>query len=352
MLTVAAAATVTVPTGAGAAPPAVPRSAVDVLVASGLDRATAVRRLAAQPAQSELAERLTARLGPSRTAGGYLDRVSGALVVTVVDAAGAATVRAAGAEPRTVRHSEADLARVAESVDVPVGGSTAVDPVTDRLVVRTPPGAPTPSGPHPDTVRTVTGPAAVTQALYGGEQIDTSQWTCSAGFMVRRGSTYSLLTAGHCTSGKPAWSRRGHALGPSTRSYFPGNDIGLVTISNPRYWQPKPAVVYRSGTRPVTGAGTVPVGATVCKSGRTSGTTCGTVQAVDVTVRYQEGRVTNLYQTNVCTRPGDSGGPLYTGRSTGLGMVSGGDDSACGAGYASFFQKLRPALSRTGTALL
>lgn len=351
LLAVAAAATLTAAGGAGATPPAVPRAAVDVLVASGLDRATALRRLAAQPDRSALAERLEARLGATRTAGSYLDPATGALVVTVVDPAGAATVRAAGARPRTVEHSRADLTRVADALaaGVPVGGSTGIDPVTDRLVLRTPAGTAVPDG-LAGTVRTETGPAARTQALYGGQQIDTARWTCTAGFTVRRGSTYGLLTAGHCTSGRPAWSRGGHALGPSTRSVFPGSDIGLVRVDDPGYWHPRPAVVYRGGTRAIDTAGTVPVGATVCKTGRTSGTTCGTVRAVDVTVSYAEGPVHGLYQTTVCTRSGDSGGPLYTGR-TGLGLVSGGDDARCGAGYRSYFQPIGPALRRTGTSL-
>ncbi|HEY3505796.1 MAG TPA: S1 family peptidase, partial [Actinocatenispora sp.] len=327
--------------------------AVDVLVASGLDRATAVRRLAAQPGQARLAERLAARLGPRRTAGSYLDPATGALVVTVLDAAGAGTVRAAGARPVVVRHSRADLTAVADTLaaGVPVGGGTGIDPVTDRLVLRLPAGTPERTRAYPHTVRTETGPGAHTQALYGGQQIDTAKWICSAGFMVRHGGTYGLLTAGHCTTGRPRWSRGGHALGPSTRSTFPGNDIGLVRIDDPGYWRPGPAVVYHGGTRAIDAAGTVPVGATVCKTGRTSGTSCGTVTAVDVTIRYAEGRVHGLYQTTACTESGDSGGPLYAGR-TGLGLVSGGDDARCGGGYRSYFQPLRPALSRTGTALL
>ncbi|MGK5557592.1 hypothetical protein ACSNOI_38890 [Actinomadura kijaniata] len=61
--------------------------------------------------QSQVARPLAARLG-ARTAGSYVDRATGRLVVTVTDADAARAVTAAGAEPRTVRRSRADLKKV------------------------------------------------------------------------------------------------------------------------------------------------------------------------------------------------------------------------------------------------
>ena len=75
--------------------------------------------------------------------------------------------------------------------------------------------------------------------------------------------------------------------------------------------------------RDITGAGRVPVGSSACKTGSTTGTTCGTVQAYNVTVNYAEGTVFGMTRTNICTQPGDSGGAMYAG-SLAQGIVSGG----------------------------
>lgn len=44
-------------------------------------------------------------------------------------------------------------------------------------------------------------PGKLTKLLSGGDAIYASGWRCSLGFNVRSGSTYYVLTAGHCTDG-------------------------------------------------------------------------------------------------------------------------------------------------------
>src|SRR4051794_7900704 len=63
---------------------------------------------AARANLSALANRIDRQLG-TRTTGSYLDRETGKFVVDVTDDATARSVRAAGAVPRTVAHSAADL---------------------------------------------------------------------------------------------------------------------------------------------------------------------------------------------------------------------------------------------------
>jgi hypothetical protein len=53
------------------------------------------------------------------------------------------------------------------------------------------------------------------------------------------------------------------------------------------------------------------VGMPVCKDGSTTGWTCGTVTAVNVTVCYPQGCVTGLARTNMYAAPGDGGAPVY-----------------------------------------
>ena len=107
----------------------------------------------------------------------------------------------------------------------------------------------------------------------------------------------------------------------------------------------------RGAFRDITGASRVPVNSSACKTGSTTGTTCGTVQAYNVTVRYAEGTVYGLTRTNICTQPGDSGGAMFAG-SQAQGVTSGGSIGGCGTGFQSFFQPADEALSVYGLTLL
>jgi len=73
------------------------------------------------------------------------------------------------------------------------------------------------------------------------------------------------------------------------------------------------------------------------------------VTAVNASVRYAEGTVSGLIQTNVCAEPGDSGGALYSG-STALGLTSGGSGN-CTTGGTTFFQPVTEALSVYGATI-
>ena len=99
--------------------------------------------------------------------------------------------------------------------------------------------------------------------------------------------------------------------------------------------------------QPITSVGRVPVGATVCKTGSTTGTTCGTVLSYDATVQYPEGTVFGLTETDVCTQAGDSGGSLFADTEA-EGTVSGGTVGSCdNPGFQSFFQPADTALTRS-----
>jgi hypothetical protein len=159
-----------------------------------------------------------------------------------------------------------------------------------------------------------------------------------------------VITAGHCTAGFPNWSVSGGGfLGQSLDSQFPGNDFGLIANSG----QPASGSVnlYDGTSQPITGAGDAVAGQSICKSGSTTGVTCGTVQATNVTVTYAEGQVFQTVQTDVCTQPGDSGGSWFSG-STAIGITSGGTIGGCGAGFQSFFQPVTEALAAYGVSLI
>lgn len=159
-----------------------------------------------------------------------------------------------------------------------------------------------------------TGGTARGSALYGGEQLIGAR-ACSVGFTARTPQGTVALTAGHCVRNSSYWYSYGRYLG-SARSYsFPGNDFGTIGLADPAWWQPRPAVyLYNGKVRPITGTAPAGIGSTVCKSGATTGWTCGRITARNVTVVY-DGRevVRGLTQTNLCVELGDSGGAVMSG---------------------------------------
>jgi streptogrisin D len=321
--------------------------------------AGAAPRGAAAPDVAATADRLTRSLG-AQSAGAYLD-ASGRLTVNVLGARAAAQVRAAGATPRLVTRSSASLGRVQAALNaagnVPTGASWGVDVASNTVLVSVPAGRGAAfvarARSFGSAVRVERTPAVRTQAFYGGQAIYRGGSRCSAGFNTRSGSGRNyVLTAGHCTDLGGTWTTSsGQTIGPVAASSFPGNDYGAIRISNPASLDPRGGVLHYGAFRDITGASRVPVGTTACKTGSTTGTTCGQVQAYNVTVRYAEGTVYGLTRTNICTQPGDSGGPLYY-NSLAQGITSGGTIGGCGGGFQSFFQPADEALSVYGLTLL
>jgi streptogrisin B len=173
-------------------------------------------------------------------------------------------------------------------------------------------------------------------AIYGG------QYRCSLGFNVLSGSTYYFLTAGHCGKVAKSWytdAQHRTLIGPTLGYSFPGNDYALVQYTNT-------ALSHPGGYS----AANAFVGEKVTRDGSTSGVHSGTVQALNVTVRYQGGgKVSGMIQTDVCAEPGDSGGPLYDGTKA-IGLTSGGSGD-CKTGGTTFFQPVTEALSAYGVSL-
>jgi streptogrisin D len=322
--------------------------------------ASAAPRGASAPDVAATADRLTRSLG-AQAAGAYLD-ASGRLTVNVLGARAAAQVRAAGAIPRLVTRSSASLGRVQAALNAagnaPVGASWGVDAASNTVLVSVPAGRGAAFVARVrsfgSAVRVERTPAVRTQAFYGGQAIYRGGSRCSAGFNTRSGSGRNyVLTAGHCTDLGGTWTTSsGQTIGPVAASSFPGNDYGAIRISNPASLDPRGGVLHNGAFRDITGAGRVPVGSRACKTGSTTGTTCGTVQAYNVTVNYAEGTVFGLTRTNICTQPGDSGGALYAG-SLAQGITSGGTIGGCSQpGFRSFFQPADEALSVYGLTLL
>lgn len=314
---------------------------------------------AAADRQAALADTLNKRLG-ARTAGAYLDR-SGKAVVTVTNAADAATVRAAGATPKTVSRSGAQLTAITSKLSRSVrtaGTGWAVDPATDQVVVW---ADSTVTGKRLSSLRAATRafgsatrveriPGKLSKLIAGGDAIYGGGARCSLGFNVRSGSTDYFLTAGHCTDIVSTWAlSNGTTLGTRSGTSFPTNDYGIVRYTNSSVAKTGGVNLYNGSTRDITGAADPVVGQSVQRSGSTTGLHSGTVTALNATVNYAEGTVFGMIQTTVCAEPGDSGGALFSG-GTALGLTSGGSGN-CSSGGTTFFQPVVEALNAYGVSV-
>ncbi len=326
----------------------------------GIDIDEATRQVQSQTRQSALATPLLDELG-GRTGGAYFDP-SGDLVVTVTDAAAADQVRAAGLTPRTVGRSLDTLRGVVTELDtepVVVGATVAVDVDSNQVVVSLPADAVARQDPQAVGLRAAAerqgsavrveetdDPAQITRDVAGGDPMRAYANVnayCSAGFNVRYGSGAYVLLAGHCFQpGFDTWINwDGYYLGHRHAASFPGVDYGLIRITDPVSQIPG-VYTYNGQFQWINHAADMIQNQYVCKSGATTGVTCGTVLFNDATAYYWEGAVYDLDAAQIYAAGGDSGGSVFAGTAA-LGLVSGGNVST--SNPLLFVQPVRPAMA-------
>lgn len=329
----------------------------------GIGRQQAEHRLANEAEAGATAGRLRAALGADYAGAWVHGADSGALSVATTDAADAAAIRAQGAEAVVVRHSlaaldaaKARLDRAAthrDTLDTPVW---YVDVRTNTLVVQ---------AVRPAAARELLSAAGVDRSLAevvksaerprplydlrGGDAYYINGNTrCSIGFPVTRGTQQGFASAGHCgQAGSTTTGANQVAQGTFQASVFPGNDMSWVATNSS--WTATPYVNQNGQNLQVTGSTVATVGASVCRSGSTTGWHCGTVQQLNTSVTYQEGTVSGVTRTSVCAEPGDSGGSFISG-SQAQGVTSGGSGD-CTSGGTTYFQPVNPILSNYGLTL-
>ncbi|KAI1284131.1 trypsin [Xylaria sp. FL0933] len=335
----------------------------------GLDAREATARVAREHWAADVIEKLQSSTGES-FAGAWIAEDGTTLNVGITDEALAAQVTAAGATPTVVANSlsklqEAKLAldkqdiSHAKTLDTSSEGIAAyyVDVTANKLVLE----ALADSTAHAEAlakqvgltpsefeVRTVESMPSTFATVHGGDAyLINLTARCSVGFSVTTG----FVSAGHCgTVGSSAYTSSGASLGTFSGSVFPGSaDMSYIrTVSGTTLTGQING--YGSGNLPVSGSTAAAVGASICRSGSTSGVHCGTVRALGATVTYSQGRVTGLTQTNVCAEPGDSGGSYYSGAQA-QGVTSGGSGD-CTSGGITYFQPVNEILSTYGLTLV
>lgn len=330
---------------------------------AGLSVRQAEQRLAAETSAGSAISTLQAALGSS-FAGAWFEPGSTDLLVATTDHAALDRVRAAGAVPRLVSRDLPTLERVMAVLDSRMGSvpdsvtGWHIDPRTNSVVVSaTDPAAAerfAAGQPGVRVERVALAPRPLAD-LRGGDGIEASDGgRCSIGFNATSGPTRYIITAGHCTRIGGTWSAQGGgSIGPVARSSFPDNDYGIIEVTAPS-WRQTSSVNTSNGNITVTGIEVTPVGASVCRSGSTTGYECGTVEALNETVNYGGGDVVRgLTKTSACAEAGDSGGPFVSG-SQAQGMLSGGTGSCFLnlLGAETYFQPVAEVLSAYGLTLV
>jgi len=318
----------------------------------GLTHDQAIARVTAETAANNLEQSLSTRLGDSY-GGATFDTATGKLSVGVTDAAKLAQVRANGAEAKLVRFSAKQLNSTVDTLNA--GEATAsksitswgVDTANNRVTVTVAPGQAAAADAYiskagvdktsVSVIESADTPKLEYDVRGGDAYYIGSSARCSIGFSTTSG----FLSAGHCAAiGGSLYGYNNVAMGSFSRYSFPTNDYSLATVNS--NWTPRGVI--NNGTR-VSGSTAAATGASVCKSGSTTGVTCGTIGAKNQTVRYSEGTVYGMTATNVRSAAGDSGGSFYSGNQA-QGLLSGGNTTV------TYFFPVGAALSGTGARLV
>lgn len=331
----------------------------------GLSRTEAEQLLDVER-RATAAEPKARKAAGSTYGGSWLDEDSGKLTVALTPEADASTVRkvrSAGATVRTVEHSarqlDATMSRI-NRLNAPQGVSDwFVDPAANTVTVNVVRDKQTDNDVRrfirqarktgPVTVHTVSEQMRTTAAgIVGGDMYTSGSAYCSIGFAVHGG----FVTAGHCGGvGVTATGWDGSYIGTVQGSSTAGDDYAWVSAGNGWWTTP---VVLGWGTvsdQLVRGSAEAPVGASVCRSGRTTHWQCGYVLAKNQTVRYVDGTVVyGLTETSACAGPGDSGGPLLSGDQA-QGVLSGAGGNCGTSNTVTSFQPVNEILNRYGLTL-
>lgn len=340
----------------------------------GITVAQARTQIASEAKLSTTAAGLEKSLPTAAQAGSWIDGDTLTVAVTTPEAA--AQVEAAGATAKLVDRSglqlditQTKLDRLAKSgagkvlswgvdvrtnaVKVTVPASATDAATTEFVAAAKKAGA---------TVETTKATPTLTANVLGGQEytIDGS-YLCSVGFGATDSSGDDVIvTAGHCTEGASSFGYNGSTLGTLLDTSFPGDDYGAIQVSA-SHTAVGAVDNYSGGQVAVKGSTAAAVGATVCKSGRTTDWTCGAIVSKNQSVNYGDGDVVSgLTEHSACVEQGDSGGSNLSGSqaqglTSGAALYQSGGSIVCGEKVGeetvSYFQPVNEALSTLGLTL-
>ncbi|WP_415840642.1 S1 family peptidase, partial [Nocardiopsis rhodophaea] len=330
----------------------------------GLSSPSEATKLLADEAKARKLERTARKAAGDAFGGAVYDQGSGKLTVSLTDASATEKIEALGMKTRLVEHGEEQLDDVVDELNDAEDTAPAevtgwyADLADDSVVVTALPGETkaakdliADAGVDADAVRIEESserPELYANIVGGLAYYIGNRSRCSVGFTATNSSGQpGFVTAGHCGNRGDS-VRLGNGRGVFENSIFPYYDMAFVRATS--NLNPTNLVsMYNGGYREVDGSREANVGASVCRSGSTTGWHCGRIQAKNQTVRYPQGTVYGMTRTSVCAEPGDSGGSYISGNQA-QGVTSGGSGN-CRSGGTTFFFPVNPILSQFNLTL-
>ncbi|MBC9725997.1 alpha-lytic protease prodomain-containing protein [Streptomyces sp. TRM68367] len=330
----------------------------------GLTPGQAAERLVNEAEAGTRAGRLRNALGKHFAGAWVRGATSAELVVATTHAADAPAIRAQGAKAVVVKRPLTELKAIKQKLDTAAARVTTrdtpvwyVDVPANRVVVQAARQSAATAFIRTAGVQgmdvgvrvSAQRPRLLTDIVGGEAYYTNGTARCSIGFSVTKDQQQGLATAGHC--GKPGDKTTGFNRadqGTFRASTFPDKDMAWVGVNSD--WTATPDVRGEGGKKvQVSGSVQALVGASVCRSGSTTGWHCGTIEQHDTSVSYDQGTVEGVTRTTVCAEPGDSGGPYVSGTQA-QGVTSGGSGD-CTSGGTTFYQPVNPILGDFGLVL-
>ncbi|MFD5573168.1 alpha-lytic protease prodomain-containing protein [Streptomyces cadmiisoli] len=330
----------------------------------GLPPAQAAQRLVNEAEAGTRAGRLRNALGKRFGGAWVTGPTSQDLTVATTDRADLPAIQGQGAKAAVVKKSLAGLTGVRDKLDAAARRAATTDaPVwyvdvpRNRVVVEARSRAHATAfvkaaGATNDGVAVQVSaerPRLLKDIVGGDPYYINGSARCSVGFSVTRAAVDGFATAGHCgAAGHTTTGPDQSAQGTFRASTFPGKDMAWVAVNGD--WTATADVKGQSAQRvQIAGSVEALVGASVCRSGSTTGWHCGTIQQYGTSVSYPQGVVSGLTRTTVCAEPGDSGGPFLAGAQA-QGLTSGGSGD-CRTGGTTYYQPINAVLEDFGLTL-
>ncbi|MGW6375122.1 Ig-like domain repeat protein [Rhodococcus sp. NPDC055112] len=217
-----------------------------------------------------------------------------------------------------------------------VTGSTTTAQVTVTTVDNTTP-MPTTTKPTEPT-KPLAADAVLGGDEYGTENENGDKSLCSFGFNGTDASGHAVnISAGHCDKDaaeagtlyasiafEVIGDRFENRYGTFDKTVMNGSDYSVIKIDDNVAKRFENNFVRAPGSAPVAITGTADpvVGAPACKSGKSTGYTCGKITRINERRTLGSAKLNNAFGANLCSGHGDSGGPVLTGTKA-LGILNG-----------------------------
>ncbi|GAA1912365.1 hypothetical protein GCM10009716_22740 [Streptomyces sodiiphilus] len=167
---------------------------------------------------------------------------------------------------------------------------------------------------------------------------------CTLGFNATDGARHFGILPGFCGAPGTTWfadPERRIPVGTTTRSWFPTRNYSLITYTNTSLTYP--SEVNADGRVVRIEDAREPASSTrICHVGGATGHRCGALLGPGIPPVDPD----HDFRSDICSEPGDAGGPAFQGSSA-VGIIVGGSGT-CATGGTTSYLRITPVLSMAG----